>query len=78
MIIHAEGELEASRKLAEAARIMSAEPAAIQLRYLSTLTQIAEEKTSTIIFPVPLDFFGTFARIFEQRPQGTQSSQSSG
>ncbi|HIC94340.1 MAG TPA: slipin family protein, partial [Anaerolineae bacterium] len=74
MIIHAEGELEASRKLAEAARIMSAEPATIQLRYLSTLTQIAEEKTSTIIFPVPLDFFGTFARIFEQRPQGTQSS----
>ena len=74
MIIHAEGELEASRKLAEAARIMSAEPAAIQLRYLSTLTQIAEEKTSTIIFPVPLDFFGTFARIFEQRPQGTQNT----
>ena len=54
-IIHAEGELIASEKLAEAAHIMSAEPIAIQLRYLSTLTEIASDQNSTIVFPLPLD-----------------------
>jgi len=54
-IIHAEGELQASEKLAEAAHVMSQEPAAIQLRYLQTLLEIAEDKTSTIIFPLPMD-----------------------
>jgi len=68
MIIHAEGELEASQKLAEAAHIMATEPATIQLRYLSTLTQIAEERTSTIIFPIPLDFVTAFARVLDRAP----------
>jgi len=54
-IIHAEGELQASEKLAEAAHVMSREPAAIQLRYLQTLLEIAEDKTSTIIFPLPME-----------------------
>lgn len=54
-IIHAQGEFEASQKLADAARIISTEPAAIQLRFLQTLTGIATDKTSTIIFPVPID-----------------------
>ncbi len=54
-IIHAEGELQASEKLAEAAHVMSQEPAAIQLRYLQTLLEIAEDKTSTIIFPLPME-----------------------
>ena len=54
-IIHASGELEASQQLTEAARIMQAEPASLHLRYLQTLTEIAAEKNSTIIFPVPID-----------------------
>lgn len=59
-IIHASGELEASRQLAEAAHIMSGEPDAIQLRYLQTLTDVSAEKNSTIIFPVPLEFLRAF------------------
>lgn len=55
-IIHAEGELIASEKLTDAATVMSREPTALQLRYLQTLTEIAAEKNSTILFPVPLDF----------------------
>lgn len=54
-IIHAEGEMQASSKLAEAAKVMATAPNAIQLRYLQTLTEIATEKNSTIIFPVPID-----------------------
>ena len=59
-IIHAEGEFQAAQRLAEAARAMSAEPAAIQLRYLQTLTEIAVEKSSTILFPVPVDTLKSF------------------
>jgi len=66
MVIHAEGELQASRKLAEAASIMSTEPITLQLRYLSTLTQIAEEKTSTIIFPIPMEFVTAFAGLLDR------------
>jgi regulator of protease activity HflC (stomatin/prohibitin superfamily) len=54
-IIHAEGELQASEKLASAATVMSSEPMTITLRYLQTLTEIASEKNSTIIFPLPID-----------------------
>ena len=54
-IIHAEGELQASQTLAEAARVLSREPQAIQLRYLQTLTEIAGEQSSTIVFPLPVD-----------------------
>jgi len=54
-IIHAEGEHEASVRLAEAAKIMQGEPISLQLRYLQTLTEIATEKNSTIIFPIPID-----------------------
>ncbi len=63
-IIHAEGEFVASEQLKNAAEVISREPAAIQLRYLQTLTEIAVEKNSTIIFPVPLEFFKAFAGIF--------------
>ena len=56
-IINAEGELQASDKLAQAARIIGREPAAIQLRYLQTVTEIASENKSTTIFPLPLDLF---------------------
>jgi len=54
-VIHAEGELQASVKLAEAAEILARQPQAIQLRYLETLTVIAADKNSTIVFPLPLD-----------------------
>jgi regulator of protease activity HflC (stomatin/prohibitin superfamily) len=59
-IIHAEGEMQASSKLTEAAAIIGTEPAAIQLRYLQTLTEIAAEKNSTIIFPLPIELFKAF------------------
>jgi len=54
-IIHAQGELQASNQLAQAAAVIGAQPAALQLRYLQTLTEIAVEKNSTIIFPLPID-----------------------
>ncbi len=54
-IVHASGEFEASRQLAQAAAAMSAEPMTITLRYLQTLTEIASEKNSTIIFPLPIE-----------------------
>ncbi len=56
-IIHAEGELQASEKLAQAAGIMSQQPVAIQLRYLQTLTEIGVERNTTVVFPVPVDIF---------------------
>jgi len=56
-IIHAEGEQVASLKLAEAAKIMSADPISVQLRYLQTLTEISTENATTIVFPVPLKMF---------------------
>ncbi len=59
-IIHAEGELQASEKLAQAAHVIGREPAAIQLRFLSTLTEIASEKNSTILFPLPIEFLKAF------------------
>jgi regulator of protease activity HflC (stomatin/prohibitin superfamily) len=55
-IIHASGELEASRQLTDAAQTLQAQPVAIHLRYLQTLTEIAAEKNSTVIFPVPIDW----------------------
>jgi len=54
-IIHAEGELSASEKLAQAAGVIDREPAAMTLRYLQTLTEIAAEQNSTIIFPLPVE-----------------------
>ncbi|HEY4484825.1 MAG TPA: slipin family protein [Nitrospiria bacterium] len=61
-VIHAEGEFEAAQKLAEAATVLSQNPAAIQLRYLQTLTEIAGDKSSTMIFPVPIDLLEPFFR----------------
>ncbi len=65
-IIHAEGELQASEKLAQAARIIASEPITIQLRYLQTLTEIGTEKNSTIIFPLPIDMLR--AIVPERKP----------
>jgi regulator of protease activity HflC (stomatin/prohibitin superfamily) len=66
-IIHAEGELQASEKLAQAAAIIGREPSAIQLRFLSTLTEIASEKNSTIVFPIPIEFLRAFALKGEEK-----------
>lgn len=62
-IINAEGELQASEKLAQAAHIIGREPNAIQLRYLSTLAEIASEKISTIVFPLPMEMLRAFSKI---------------
>jgi len=59
-IIHAEGELQASEKLAEAGAIIGREPTTLQLRYLQTLTEIASERNSTLIFPLPIDLIKVF------------------
>ncbi|MCL0066628.1 slipin family protein [Thermodesulfovibrionales bacterium] len=59
-IIHAEGELQAAQKLTEAATIIASEPAALQLRYLQTLTDISSEKSSTIVFPLPMNLMEAF------------------
>jgi regulator of protease activity HflC (stomatin/prohibitin superfamily) len=64
-VVHAEGELQASKKLTEAAHVISKEPAAMQLRYLQTLTEIATEKTNTLIFPIPIDLLNMLARKVE-------------
>ena len=58
-IIHAEGELQASEKLLAAARILAEQPQAIQLRYMQTLTEIAGDKSSTIVFPLPMDLLNS-------------------
>ena len=65
-VIHAECEAQAAEKLAEAANVISVNPAAIQLRFLQTLTEVATEKNSTTIFPVPIDLLKPF---LEKKPQ---------
>ena len=59
-VIHADGELQASKKLSEAASVISRDPAAIQLRYLQTVTEVARENNSTTIFPIPVDVIHQF------------------
>jgi regulator of protease activity HflC (stomatin/prohibitin superfamily) len=61
-VIHAEGELQASEKLLQAAQILAQKPQAMQLRYLQTLTMIAGENNSTIIFPLPMDVITPFLK----------------
>ena len=61
-IIHAEGELQASEKLAQAGAVMAKEPVTLQLRYLQTLTEIASERNSTLIFPLPIDLISMFMK----------------
>jgi regulator of protease activity HflC (stomatin/prohibitin superfamily) len=65
-VIHAEGELQASAQLAQAAQMIGSQPATLQLRYLQTLTEIAVEKNSTIIFPLPLDLIEPFLKLAKQ------------
>jgi regulator of protease activity HflC (stomatin/prohibitin superfamily) len=66
-VIHAEGEYQAAQRLADAANVISQNPAALQLRYLQTLVEIAAEKNSTTIFPVPIDILTPFIKSFEKK-----------
>ena len=68
-VIHAEGEFQASGKLREAADVISGNPTALQLRYLQTLTEVASEKNSTTIFPVPIDMLKPFIDIIEKKKE---------
>ena len=66
-VIHAQGELQASTKLAQAAEVIGSQSAALQLRYLQTLTEIAVEKNSTIIFPLPIDLIEPMIQMMRQQ-----------
>jgi regulator of protease activity HflC (stomatin/prohibitin superfamily) len=66
-VIHAEGEAQASSKLAEAAQVLETQPAAIQLRYLQTLTEIGVEKNTTIVFPLPIDIINEWVKAIGTR-----------
>jgi regulator of protease activity HflC (stomatin/prohibitin superfamily) len=72
-IINAEGEQQAAQKLVEAAEVLATSPGAMQLRYLGTLSEIASERSSTIVFPFPLDLIQTLRAL-----GGTASPNSSG
>jgi regulator of protease activity HflC (stomatin/prohibitin superfamily) len=67
-VIHAEGEYQAAQRLSDAANIMSQNPVSLQLRYLQTLVEIAAEKNSTTIFPVPIDILSPFMKALEKKP----------
>jgi regulator of protease activity HflC (stomatin/prohibitin superfamily) len=62
-VIHADGEYQASSKLSQAAEVISKDPTALQLRYLQTLSEIATEKNSTMLFPIPIDLFKPFLKF---------------
>jgi regulator of protease activity HflC (stomatin/prohibitin superfamily) len=69
-IIHASGELEASKQLTEAAQMLQSQPQAMHLRYLQTLVEIAAEKNSTVIFPVPIDWMKALLATHESSRPG--------
>ena len=73
-IIHAEGELQASEKLSQAGAIIAREPTTLQLRYLQTLTEVASERNSTLIFPIPIDLIS----MFMNRGASGQSGEKTG
>jgi regulator of protease activity HflC (stomatin/prohibitin superfamily) len=62
-IIHAEGEFSAAQRLVDAAKLLATEPVSVQLRYLQTLTEIGVEKNTTVVFPVPVDFFSGIQKL---------------
>src|SRR3989441_8102700 len=77
-IIHAEGELQASAQLAQAAAVIGSQPATLQLRYLQTLTEIAVEKNSTIIFPLPIDLIEPLIDLLHRHNATASSEQHNG
>jgi regulator of protease activity HflC (stomatin/prohibitin superfamily) len=77
-VIAAQGELQASETLAQAARTLATEPSAIQLRYLQTVTEIAAENNSTTIFPIPIELFKPFLQAATARPAIASGDEPSG
>jgi regulator of protease activity HflC (stomatin/prohibitin superfamily) len=75
-IIHAEGEAQAAEQLHNAAVVIGQEPVAVQLRFLQTLTEVAAEKNSTILFPMPIDLMSAFTRAFDNIPHSASPSSS--
>lgn len=74
-IIHAEGEFQAATRLLEAAQTLAIEPMTLQLRYLSTLTEIATEQNSTIVFPLPMDIFKPFLQGSRSAKEGEEGDE---
>ena len=73
-IIHADGEFQASERLAQAGAIIAREPTTLQLRYLQTLVEIASEKNSTIIFPLPIDLISMFMKKVVPAPPSDEKA----
>ncbi len=70
-VINAEGELQAASRLKDAAKLLSLQPASLQLRFLQTASEIAAENNSTTLFPLPVDLFSPFKKMFEERKELT-------
>jgi len=75
-IIHAEGEYSAAQRLVDAAHLLATEPVSVQLRYLQTLTEIGVEKNTTVIFPVPVDFFSGLQKVLGQGDAAAPAAKS--
>src|SRR5690349_20781887 len=73
-VIHAEGEFSAAQRLVDAAKLLATEPVSVQLRYLQTLTEIGVEKNTTVVFPVPVDFFSGIQKILGGQPANRTQS----
>ncbi|CAN5888119.1 slipin family protein [soil metagenome] len=71
-IIHAEGEFQASKQLANAAAVIAVEPVALQLRYLQTLTEIGAEKNTTVVFPLPIELLGLLPKVTNGAPSASE------
>jgi hypothetical protein len=74
-VINAEGELQAASRLKDAARLLSLEPASLQLRFLQTASEIAAENNSTTLFPLPIDLFMPFRKMLEERKELTEEER---
>jgi len=74
-VINAEGEFQASHRLAEASEVMSKHPMALQLRFLQTLTEVASENNSTLVFPVPIDLFKPFIELLDRTNRQAEPEQ---
>ena len=74
-VINAEGELQAASRLKDAARLLSLQPASLQLRFLQTASEIAAENNSTTLFPLPVDLFSPFKKMFEERKELTEEEK---
>jgi regulator of protease activity HflC (stomatin/prohibitin superfamily) len=73
-VIHAEGEFQAAQRLSDAAVVIEDHPMALQLRYLQTLTEVASEKNSTTIFPIPIDLIAPFLQAYKEK-EGSEAKK---